>query len=792
MRGTSVGERLRHPLTLVGSCLAIVHLAFASAASAQAGPTPSPRCGVFGRVTASGRPLPGVALTVSVRAGEPVAASSTGLDGSYVLRLPGPGPYVVTASLAAFADGVREVTLAAEACESALDLELVLKSRAAAAVPSAPAPSPTGAAPARAGARPGPGGRFRDLSLGAGSGTQNVGEAGTEGQDAAAQSLLPPGFSAEAPTESFTLAGGQVQTVDSLLYRDRLAMLDEVGGDLDALGRRIAQGGFPGATGPGGLAPGGPGSFGGPGGGPGGGGRGFGGGGGPWSGFGGRGRSNRLQGSLFYNLGDSALDAAPYPLNGRHGKADYLLQRFGFTLGGPLRIPGVYDGSASTSFFMSYLGNHSDNPVDAYSTVPTAAERRGDLSALGGTIVDPGTGLPFPGNVIPASRIDPSAQALLGFLPLPNVVGQTQNYRYLTAVANTSDQLTLRLTHVFGGSSGGDRAPRGSGRGGPGGFVGRRPTLSVAMTYGSTSSTDTTSFPTLGGSTHGSAWDVPVSFSFTGAPRPQPAPLRLQPGRDRQPEPVRVLPGRGLRGRDRRGIPGPPRLGGAQPLLLELLFPARSQPALACRPAHLHRRHGDADVGAAHGPPGRRVPRPAPGQPGRPERPRQLRLHGPVHGGARRRPAGPGHRPGLRRLPAGASPAGLRSVRPRARAVPRALLERLPAGRLAPAQRPHPQPGPALRVRLALHRGQRPPRQPRRDARLHGGRSRPGRPGGRVHRPLPGEPGLRRLQQPRAPGRRGLEGGSPHHPARGVRHQLQPRGLRPHRARACRGSLRSR
>ena len=237
----------------------------------------------------------------------------------------------------------------------------------------------------------------------------------------------------------------------------------------------------------------------------------------PWNGFGGRGRSNRLQGSLFYNLGDSALDAAPYPLNGRHGKADYLVQRFGFTFGGPLRIPGVHDGSAATSFFVSYLGNHSDNPVDAYSTVPTGAERRGDLSALGGTIVDPATGLPFPGNVVPASRIAPSAQALLEFLPLPNVLGPTQNYRYLAAVANSSDQLTLRLTHVFGGTSGGDQAPRGSGRGGPGGFVGRRPTLTVAMTYGSTSSTDTTSFPTLGGSTHGSAWDVPVSFSFTGA-----------------------------------------------------------------------------------------------------------------------------------------------------------------------------------------------------------------------------------------------------------------------------------
>jgi hypothetical protein len=52
---------------------------------------------------------------------------------------------------------------------------------------------------------------------------------------------------------------------------------------------------------------------------------------------------------------------------------------------------------------------------------PTASEVAGNLSDFGTTIVDPLTGIPFPGNVIPANRINPlSASWLNSFIPLPN------------------------------------------------------------------------------------------------------------------------------------------------------------------------------------------------------------------------------------------------------------------------------------------------------------------------------------------------------------------------------------
>ena len=334
---------------------------------------------------------------------------------------------------------------------------------------------------------------------------------GAETAEAAQSPQLPPGFNADAPTEALALSGGrQVQTVDSLLYRDRLQWLDEAGGDMDALARRVAQAGFEGG-GPGGrFGGGGPGGFGGPGGGFGGGG--FRGG----EGFGGFQRSNKLQGSVFYNLAGSPFDARPFALNGvPTDKAEYYQNNYGATLGGPVKIPGLYDGTSRTSFQLNYSGMHSRTPYSAYSTVPTEAEREGDLASLDTAIYDPVTGAPFPGNVIPQDRIDPSALDLLQYLPLPNQPGLVQNLHYVTATSSDSNQVTLRLTHSLTAASTTPPA-RGQAGGGGGGFRGgqRRPSVSVAVTYRESNAADTPTFPTLGGETHTSSLDVPVTLSL--------------------------------------------------------------------------------------------------------------------------------------------------------------------------------------------------------------------------------------------------------------------------------------
>ena len=68
-------------------------------------------------------------------------------------------------------------------------------------------------------------------------------------------------------------------------------------------------------------------------------------------GFGGAGRGrfnlNKPHGTLYYSVGDSALNASPYSLTGQPlTKPNYLQQRFGGSLGGPLNIPKLYQGGS--------------------------------------------------------------------------------------------------------------------------------------------------------------------------------------------------------------------------------------------------------------------------------------------------------------------------------------------------------------------------------------------------------------------------------------------------------------
>ncbi len=227
----------------------------------------------------------------------------------------------------------------------------------------------------------------------------------------------------------------------------------------------------PGQGGPGGRfgGPGGPGGRGGfAGGGFGGGGRGgFGGGGrgGP-GGRGGRGgdrpggngtflgnRANRgrqgINGQASFTLTNSALNARPFSLTGQDvPQAAYAQTRASINVGGPLRIPRIWEKD-STFFFISYFLTRQKNPYKNVATVPTLAERSGDFSqslANGAvSIFDPQTHSPFDGNRIPASLMDKAAQGLLNFFPLPNQPGGVLNYQILTSVPQDTDNLGIRL-----------------------------------------------------------------------------------------------------------------------------------------------------------------------------------------------------------------------------------------------------------------------------------------------------------------------------------------------------------
>ena len=136
------------------------------------------------------------------------------------------------------------------------------------------------------------------------------------------------------------------------------------------------------------------------------------------------------------SLRNSALDARPFSLTGEDTrKAAYAQARMGAVLGGPLRIPKLLKGD-NTSFFLNFFLTRSRSPYQGTATVPTLLERSGDFSQsftrTPVSIFDPTTGAPFVGNRIPIDRMNSAALGLLSFIPLPNHLGQVQNYqRYL-------------------------------------------------------------------------------------------------------------------------------------------------------------------------------------------------------------------------------------------------------------------------------------------------------------------------------------------------------------------------
>lgn len=165
--------------------------------------------------------------------------------------------------------------------------------------------------------------------------------------------------------------------------------------------------------------------------------------------------TNLLHGSAYEYLQNKALDANDYFDNQAHiPKVPFQDNKFGLTLGGP-----IYKDR--TFFFFAYEGRRHDQKATGYATWPEPQWLQGnfsDLTTSSGApqvIYDPATTRPdgnggfirdpFPGNIIPADRIDPVALAASKYIPQPNAPGirpgfnstgttsTTQNVNYLVA-----------------------------------------------------------------------------------------------------------------------------------------------------------------------------------------------------------------------------------------------------------------------------------------------------------------------------------------------------------------------
>jgi carboxypeptidase family protein len=168
-----------------------------------------------------------------------------------------------------------------------------------------------------------------------------------------------------------------------------------------------------------------------------------------------RGTRSLYNGGLGVILGNSAWDAQPFTFgNAPAPELSYSDVQVVGSFAGPLKIPGIIRNGPT--LFLGYQRTVAHNASTQSGLVPTVAERTGDFSRTADPsgrpvqILDPATGAPFPGNVIPAGRLSPQAAALLRYYPLPNVDGTGQfNYQTPTIVSTHQDALQTRFTKVF-------------------------------------------------------------------------------------------------------------------------------------------------------------------------------------------------------------------------------------------------------------------------------------------------------------------------------------------------------
>ena len=172
--------------------------------------------------------------------------------------------------------------------------------------------------------------------------------------------------------------------------------------------------------------------------------------------------SNVYHGTVFDFLRNDALDAKPYNFVGTHPpKSPYRQNQYGYTLGGPVQIPKLFNGKNRLFFMSNFEGFKSRTTVAALATTLTPAMRNGDFSAVSTSLQDPLTragttvpnitSAPFPNNQIPPSRFDKNSLYLMSkYYPLPNVnqLGgglPKDNYQYLAKTPVDKDQITERI-----------------------------------------------------------------------------------------------------------------------------------------------------------------------------------------------------------------------------------------------------------------------------------------------------------------------------------------------------------
>ena len=141
--------------------------------------------------------------------------------------------------------------------------------------------------------------------------------------------------------------------------------------------------------------------------------------------------ANTFSGSAYDYMRDTSYEATNY-----FGQKTGDRTQAGATFGGPMRKNRAF-------FFAGYEALRTAQDKTLFGSVPNPAFVGGNFSSLAAPIIDPRTGLAFPGNVIPASRFSNFARILAPTVPTPNAAG-ANNYVTIQPFSDDADTATVR------------------------------------------------------------------------------------------------------------------------------------------------------------------------------------------------------------------------------------------------------------------------------------------------------------------------------------------------------------
>ncbi len=166
-----------------------------------------------------------------------------------------------------------------------------------------------------------------------------------------------------------------------------------------------------------------------------------------------KGGTNEMHGSLFEFLRNDKFDASQWSFAGPHTPPLLKRNQFGGAIGGPIRKDKLF-------YFFNYDGTREVFSLPQTTSVIPGAQRNGVFPA-GNPIFDPFSGLQFPGNAIPSSRLDPIAAKVLKLVPTPNItgntdinragqpIGESNNFLFVPRHTTQIDQFNVRGDYAY-------------------------------------------------------------------------------------------------------------------------------------------------------------------------------------------------------------------------------------------------------------------------------------------------------------------------------------------------------